>query len=40
MTLNTENPTKSDIVLGVIGVIVVIAHVWDVVCWSIYFIEN
>ncbi len=31
-----DKPTLSDIVLGVIGVIIIIALVWDIVCWSIY----
>ena len=31
-----DKPTLSDIVLGVIGVIIIIALVGDIVCWSIY----
>ncbi len=31
-----DKPTLSDIVLGVIGIILIIALVWDIVCWSIY----
>ena len=31
-----NKPTKLDIVLGVIGIVVVIALMWDIVCWSVY----
>jgi hypothetical protein len=31
-----NEPTLSDIVLGVIGIIIIIALAWDIVCWSIY----
>jgi hypothetical protein len=31
-----DRPTLSDLVLGVIGVIIIIALAWDIVCWSIF----
>ena len=35
----SNKPTKSDIVLGVIGIVVVIALVWDIICWSVYLVN-